>query len=97
VIDMSLSCKSFKIPAIDSTATESKMHGNTNQPAQVGFQKSLRDDGQWLAQVRLKMLRCTAQAMASSPGGLRFVVGTRPWLEGLTGGRQRLAAPGHSG
>ena len=97
VIDMSLSCMSFKIHAINSTATESKMYGNTNQPAQVGSQKSLREDGQWLAQVRLKILRCTAHAMASSPGGLRFVAGTRPWLEGLTGGRQRLAAPGHSG
>ena len=34
-------------------------------------------------QVRLRLLRCTAQAMASGPGGLRFVAGTRPWLEGL--------------
>ena len=32
---------------------------------------------------RLRILRCTAQAMASSPGGLRFKPGTRPWLEGL--------------
>jgi len=30
----------------------------------------------------------TAQAMASGPGGLRFQAGTRPWLEGLAGGRQ---------
>jgi hypothetical protein len=28
--------------------------------------------------------------MANSPGGLRFVAGTRPWLEGLKGGIQRL-------
>ena len=33
---------------------------------------------------RLRILRCTAHAMASSPGGLRFKAGTRPWLEGLT-------------
>ena len=32
---------------------------------------------------RLRILRCTARAMASSPGGLRFKPGTRPWLEGL--------------
>lgn len=32
---------------------------------------------------RLRILRCTAQSMASSPGGLRFKAGTRPWLEGL--------------
>ena len=41
-------------------------------------------------QVLLKILRCTAQSMANSPGGLRFVAGTRPWLEGLKGGIQRL-------
>ena len=35
---------------------------------------------------RLRILRCTAQAMASSPGGLRFKAGTRPWLDGLTAG-----------
>ncbi len=32
---------------------------------------------------RLRILRCTAQAMASSPGGLRFKAGTRPWLDGI--------------
>lgn len=32
---------------------------------------------------RLRILRCTAQAMASSPGGLRFKPGSRHWLEGL--------------
>lgn len=37
---------------------------------------------------RLRILRCTAQAMASSPGGLRFQAGTQPWLEGLAGGRE---------
>lgn len=31
----------------------------------------------------LRVLRCTAHAMATSPGGLRFKAGTRPWLEGL--------------
>ena len=40
---------------------------------------------------RLRILRCTAQAMASSPGGLRFKAGTRPWLEGLSVGRSDLA------
>ncbi len=34
-------------------------------------------------QQRLRILRCTARAMANSPGGLRFKAGTRPWLEGL--------------
>ena len=36
-----------------------------------------------LSQQCLRVLRCTAHAMASSPGGLRFKAGTRPWLEGL--------------
>lgn len=37
---------------------------------------------------RLRILRCTALAMASSPGGLRFKPGTRPWLEGIEAARQ---------
>lgn len=32
----------------------------------------------------LRVLRCTALALANSPGGLRFKAGTRPWLEALT-------------
>ena len=47
-------------------------------------------------QVLLKILRCTAQSMANSPGGLRFVAGTRPWLEGLNAGIQRQP-DGHQG
>ena len=31
----------------------------------------------------LRILRCTASALANSPGGLRFKPGARPWLEGL--------------
>ena len=50
---------------------------------------------------RLRILRCTAHAMASSPGGLRFKAGTRPWLEGLTATMNastlRNAAHGESG
>lgn len=49
---------------------------------------------------RLRILRCTAHAMASSPGGLRFKAGTRPWLEGLTvaanGSTRRHAARSES-
>lgn len=32
----------------------------------------------------LRILRCTAVALANSPGGLRFKAGTRPWLDALT-------------
>jgi hypothetical protein len=35
----------------------------------------------------LRILRCTANALANSPGGLRFKPGARPWLEGLQGVR----------
>lgn len=31
----------------------------------------------------LRILRCTAKALANSPGGLRFKPGAQPWLEGL--------------
>lgn len=42
----------------------------------------------------LRVLRCTAEAMASSPGGLRFKAGARPWLDGLKGNRLSLASGG---
>ena len=37
-----------------------------------------------LEQQCLRVLRCTARALANSPGGLRFKSGTRPWLDALT-------------
>ncbi|MDB5930719.1 MAG: hypothetical protein JWR60_2426 [Polaromonas sp.] len=48
---------------------------------------------QELDRQRLRILRCTAQAMASSPGGLRFRAGTRPWLEGIPGGSPVSSRP----
>jgi hypothetical protein len=46
----------------------------------------------------LRILRCTAKAMASGPGGLRFKAGTRPWLDGLAGGQPALSTgSGQSG
>lgn len=41
----------------------------------------------------LRVLQCTARAMAHSPGGLRFKPGTRPWLEGLATSPTRVSAP----
>ena len=41
----------------------------------------------------MRILRCTAKAMASTPGGLRFVAGTRPWLEGLACGQPVRSLP----
>jgi hypothetical protein len=34
----------------------------------------------------LVILRCTAHALCSTPGGLRFKAGSQPWLEGLFDG-----------
>ena len=31
----------------------------------------------------LRILRCTALALASSPGGLRFEADSQPWLHGI--------------
>jgi hypothetical protein len=42
----------------------------------------------------LRILRCTAKALASSPGGLRFKPGARPWLEGLQNIRPMLPSVG---
>lgn len=36
----------------------------------------------------LRILRCTAQALANSPGGLRFKAGTQPWLDALSDARK---------
>lgn len=38
----------------------------------------------------LRVLLCTARAMANSPGGLRFEAGTRPWLEGIAVGARQV-------
>ena len=56
--------------------------GIQNAPAFQGVEQQL-----------LRILRCTARAMASTPGGLVFSPGARPWLDGLT-----LSHPGvHAG
>ena len=39
----------------------------------------------------LRILRCTALALANSPGGLRFKAGTRPWLDALSERRGDLS------
>ena len=46
-----------------------------------------------LQQQCLRILRCTATALANSSGGLRFKAGTRPWLEGIAGERPITGLP----
>ncbi len=45
----------------------------------------------------LRVLRCTAQALANSPGGLRFQAGTRPWLDALKDCGAELRLPNPAG
>ncbi|MES2362517.1 MAG: hypothetical protein V4646_12025 [Pseudomonadota bacterium] len=61
--------------------------GAHEQPASRSLSAGIHDFNQQC----LRILRCTAMAMANSPGGLRFKAGTRPWLEGLAGGGQAQA------
>lgn len=46
-----------------------------------------------LAEVAVRMLLCTAQDLANTPGGLRFVADSRPWLQGLPVGRDGKSRP----
>ena len=45
----------------------------------------------------LRILRCTALALANTPGGLRFKAGTEPWLDALTERRDSLPMSAHQG
>ena len=45
-------------------------------------------------QQRLSILRCTAKALANSPGGLRFKSGTQPWLDDLKNNRRMRPVAG---
>jgi hypothetical protein len=49
--------------------------------------RSLSSGFQDLNKQCLRILRCTAEAFANSPGGLRFKSGTRPWLAAGLGRR----------
>ena len=60
---------------------------NRTDEDNTGTRQTAKGVNHDLDKQRLRILRCTAQAMASSPGGLRFKAGTRPWLEGLSAGR----------
>ncbi len=46
---------------------------------------------QAMQQQCLRILRCTAHALANSPGGLKFKAGTRPWLDALSDRRGDMA------
>lgn len=68
------------------------MTSMTEHPETTQTGRSLSSGIQDLNKQCLRILRCTAEAFANSPGGLRFKAGTRPWLEGLSNARPMLAA-----
>lgn len=69
--------------------------------AAVEFGKSLANGatrpGHAFEQQCLRILRCTAQALANSPGGLRFRAGTQPWLDALTEKSEQVTFSVHHG
>ena len=76
-------------------AQTSTLTSNPNKPAPStgrAASASLQDLNQQFYQQCLRVLACTAKAMVTSPGGLRFQEGTRPWLEGLAVSRNAQAA-----
>ena len=66
-----------------------------NLNAAVEFGKSLATSAirptHEFEQQCLRILRCTALALANSPGGLRFKAGTQPWLDALSEHRGHMS------
>jgi hypothetical protein len=71
------------------------MQLHTNQPSGAVPKAVPQRLTQDLEQQCLRILRCTARALANSPGGLRFRAGTQPWLDALTpgAGDMKLSIP----
>ncbi len=61
-------------------------HLHTNQPSGAAPLAAHHRLTHELEQQCLRILRCTAHALANSPGGLRFRAGTQPWLDALVPG-----------
>ena len=76
-----------------TSTQERTMEANLNQSHVQDWQAPQGSGvSHYIDKQRLRILRCTAKAMASSPGGLRFKAGTRPWLDGLASGLPVLPA-----
>ena len=67
---------------MELNSNQANEYGKQNHSDSRALGASLLDFNQQC----LRVLLCTARAMANSPGGLRFVAGTRPWLEGIAVG-----------
>ena len=64
---------------MELNSNQANEYGKQNHSDSRALGASLLDFNQQC----LRVLLCTAREMANSPGGLRFVAGTRPWLEGI--------------
>ena len=64
-------------PTFDETAASAAARAGVD--AAPSWRSSARD----IEQQCIRVLRCTAQALAAGAGGLRFRPGSRPWLAGL--------------
>jgi hypothetical protein len=70
---MSASRWNFKLQGMKHDALEVQMCHPAEQNNSSSYQTNI-----------LRILRCTAHAMANGPGGLHFVPGAKPWLEGVS-------------
>jgi len=61
-------------------------NSDATQALSKGFNPSFSNPIHDFEQQCLRVLRCTALALANSPGGFRFKAGTRPWLDALSHG-----------
>jgi hypothetical protein len=85
------------MPAFQNLAITSTMENEVGKHLNAAVEpgKSIRMSASGPAhdfeQQCLRILRCTAHALANSPGGLRFKAGTRPWLDALSERRGDLS------
>jgi hypothetical protein len=61
---------------------EMKLYSSANM--QAGVHAASKAPMHAFEQECVRILRCTALALANSPGGLIFAAGTRPWLDALS-------------
>ena len=93
---MTFDSKLFKPPQAQPTfdETAASAAARTGVDAAPSWRSTASD----IEQQCIRVLRCTAQALAAGAGGLRFRPGSRPWLAGLdvTGAMRAGAGAGHA-
>jgi hypothetical protein len=61
-----------------------EMNLNTSENKEASTHAASKAPMHAFEQECVRILRCTALALANSPGGLIFAAGTRPWLDALS-------------